>query len=93
MLTFPGLSRKQEVGSERTHIGTKHPKTKFLAQRRSICFRGTKGRDKRQRQGERTREKKGTGMGKEFAPRNKGLPLDREIDFAHSKIAFYKCKE
>ena len=40
MLTFPGLSRKQEVGSERTHIGTKHPKTKFLAQRRFICPRG-----------------------------------------------------
>ena len=70
----------RETG-ERPRIGTRHPKTKFSAQRRFICSRGTKGRNKRQRQEiETEREKKGTRvMGKGYLLwRDKGLPLDRE---------------
>jgi hypothetical protein len=49
ILTIRGGQTRQEsmfrrVDNKRIGIGTRHPKTKFSAQGRVICSRGTKGR-------------------------------------------------
>lgn len=73
-------------------VSAQDPKTKFSAQRRFICPRGTEDRDKGQRQGKRKKEKGARERGQKYlSQKDKGLSLDKEeTDMAHRKMAVYK---
>jgi hypothetical protein len=77
-------------------VSSRHPKTKFSAQRRFICPRGTEGRYKGQRQeiegeGERKGTREGVG-GRVFVLEHKGLLLSRQETHVHRQMAVYKVK-
>ena len=78
---------------ERNAINTRHPKTKFSAQRRFIFLGRTKGRELETRTGDRGNGRRGREQGRDLHQRDKGLPLDREeTDMAHRQMVVYKGK-